>query len=51
MEQVVPWKELLALNESHYSEAGEGCKPYPLETRLRVIGCINGFRCATLQCR
>lgn len=37
MEQVVPWKPLLALIAAHYPKAGQpGRQPYALETMLRV---------------
>lgn len=37
MEQVVPWKALLALLEPHYPKMGRpGRQPYPLATMLRV---------------
>jgi IS5 family transposase len=36
MEQVVPWKEVLALIEPHYPKAGRGRHPYAMETMLRI---------------
>ncbi len=37
MEQVVPWKALLALIEPHYPKLGcPGRQPYPLTTMLRI---------------
>lgn len=37
MDQVVPWKRLLALIERHYPVAGRpGRQPYPLATMLRI---------------
>lgn len=37
MEQVVPWKALLALIEPHYPKTGgPGRQPYRLETMLRI---------------
>jgi transposase, IS5 family len=36
MEQVVPWKVLLAQIEPHYPKAGRGRHPYALETMLRI---------------
>ena len=37
MDQVVPWKALLALIEPHYPKLGRpGRQPYPLATMLRV---------------
>jgi len=37
MDQVVPWKRLLALIEPHYPQTGRrGSQPYPLSTMLRV---------------
>ena len=37
MDQVVPWKKLLALIEPHYPLTGRrGRQPYPLATMLRI---------------
>jgi IS5 family transposase len=36
MEQVVPWKALLALIEPHYPKAGRGRHPYAMQTMLRI---------------
>ena len=37
MDQVVPWKALLALIEPHYPKMGRpGRQPYPMVTMLRV---------------
>ena len=37
MDQVVPWKVLLALIEPHYPKPGRpGRQPYPLATMLRI---------------
>jgi transposase, IS5 family len=36
MEKVVPWQELEAVIEAHYSKAGNGRRPYPLSTMLRI---------------
>ncbi|MFN9730645.1 MAG: IS5/IS1182 family transposase, partial [Pseudomonadota bacterium] len=35
MEQVVPWASFLKLIAPVYPEAGNGRRPYPLETMLR----------------
>jgi IS5 family transposase len=43
MDQVVPWKSLLALIEPLYPIAGRGRHPYPLETMLRVHLMQNWF--------
>jgi IS5 family transposase len=43
MDQVVPWKSLLALIEPLYPLAGRGRHPYPLETMLRVHLMQNWF--------
>jgi len=43
MQQVVPWRGLVALIEPHYPKAGVGRKPYPLETMLRIHLLQNGF--------
>jgi len=36
MESVVPWKDLEAVIEPHYPNAGNGRRPYPLTTMLRI---------------
>ena len=36
MDRVVPWARLEALIEPHYPVAGNGRKPYPLSTMLRI---------------
>jgi len=36
MDRVVPWSRLEALIEPHYPVAGNGQKPYPLSTMLRI---------------
>ena len=36
MNEVVPWLELLGLIEPHYPKAGNGRRPYPLITMLRI---------------
>lgn len=43
MEQVVPWKALLALIEPAYPKAGNGRRPYPMDTILRVHLMQNWF--------
>ena len=43
MEQVVPWKSLVALIEPLYPIAGRGRHPYALETMLRVHLMQNWF--------
>lgn len=43
MEQVVPWVELVALIEPFYPKAGNGRRPYPLETLLRIHLLQNWF--------
>ena len=43
MEQVVPWKALLKLIEPFYPKAGQGRRPYALETMLRVHLMQNWF--------
>ena len=45
MDQVVPWKDLLALIAPHYPKLGQpGRQPYPLETMLRITFCSSGMR-------
>lgn len=36
MEALIPWVRLVALIEPHYPKVGNGRRPYPLETMLRV---------------
>jgi transposase, IS5 family len=36
MDDVVPWVRLSALIEPHYPKVGNGRRPYPLETMLRI---------------
>lgn len=43
MEQVVPWQALLALIEPAYPKAGNGRRPYPLNTMLHVHLMQNWF--------
>jgi IS5 family transposase len=43
MELVVPWKALLKLIEPFYPVAGQGRRPYPLESMLRVHLMQNWF--------
>ncbi len=43
MDQVIPWKAFVKLIEPHYPVAGRGCKPYPLESMLRVHLMQNFF--------
>jgi IS5 family transposase len=43
MELVVPWKALLKVIEPHYSVAGRGRRPYPLQAMLRVHLMQNWF--------
>ena len=43
MEQVVPWSVLVRLIAPVYPEAGNGRRPYPLETMLRVHLMQNWF--------
>ena len=43
METVVPWSALEALIEPHYPKAGNGRRPYPLATMLRIHLMQNWF--------
>ena len=43
MAQVVPWEALLALIEPKYPKAGNGRRPYALETMLRIHLMQNWF--------
>lgn len=40
MEKLIPWSRLIAVIEPHYPKAGNGRRPYPLNTMLR-IHCIQ----------
>lgn len=40
METLVPWKQMTSVIEPHYPKAGNGRRPYPLMTMLR-IHCIQ----------
>lgn len=43
MDQVVPWDALLGLIEPAYPKAGNGRRPYPLKTMLRIHLMQNWF--------
>ena len=36
MEKLIPWSRLIAVIEPHYPKAGNGRRPYPLATMLRI---------------
>ncbi len=36
MDNLIPWTRLVAVIEPHYPKAGNGRRPYPLETMLRI---------------
>lgn len=36
MDQVIPWKELIPVIQSHYPKAGNGRQPMPIESMLRI---------------
>ncbi|WP_207064101.1 IS5 family transposase [Motiliproteus sp. SC1-56] len=36
MEKLIPWSRLIAVIEPHYPKAGNGRRPYPLTTMLRI---------------
>ena len=36
MEQILPWQDMTAVIEPFYPKAGNGRRPYPLETMLRI---------------
>ena len=36
MEKLVPWIQIIDLIEPFYAKAGNGRRPYPLETMLRI---------------
>ena len=40
MDKLIPWKRLESIIEPHYPKAGNGRRPYPLPTMLR-IHCIQ----------
>lgn len=36
MERIIPWSRLEAVIEPYYPKAGNGLRPYPLQTMLRI---------------
>jgi IS5 family transposase len=42
MEQILPWQNMTAVIEPFYPKAGNGRRPYPLETMLRFTACSIG---------
>ncbi len=44
MEKLIPWQRLESVIEPHYPKAGNGRKPYPLPTMLR-IHCMQLWYC------
>ena len=36
MDQLLPWQDMVAVIEPVYPKAGNGRRPYPLETMLRI---------------
>ena len=36
MERILPWQDMSAVIEPFYPKAGNGRRPYPLETMLRI---------------
>ena len=36
MDQILPWRDMVAVIEPVYSKAGNGRRPYSLETMLRI---------------
>ncbi|MDK3166364.1 MULTISPECIES: transposase, partial [Aeromonas] len=36
MEQILPWQDMTTVIEPFYPKAGNGRRPYPLETMLRI---------------
>jgi len=36
MEKLIPWSRLIAVIGPHYPKAGNGRRPYPLNTMLRI---------------
>lgn len=36
MDKLVPWKRLESIIKPHYPKAGNGHRPYPLSTMLRI---------------
>ena len=47
MEHILPWQNMTAVIEPFYPKAGNGRRPYPLETMLR-IHCM-GFYAGTAE--
>lgn len=36
MEKLIPWQRLVSIIEPYYPKAGQGRRPYPLMTMLRI---------------
>jgi IS5 family transposase len=43
MDQIVPWGALLTLIEPRYPKAGNGRRPHPIKTMLRILLMQNWF--------
>ena len=41
--QILPWQNMTAVIEPFYPKAGNGRRPYPLETMLRITACSIGY--------
>ncbi|CAN8140198.1 IS5 family transposase [Thiomicrorhabdus sp. 6S2-11] len=46
MEKLMPWKRFEAIIEPHYPKAGNGRRPYPLSTMLRIHCMQNWYNLA-----
>lgn len=49
MHAVIPWSRLLALIQPHYSKAGNGTQPKPMEQMLRIYFMQNWFNLSDPQ--
>ena len=48
MDELIPWQQLEAQIEPFYPKAGNGRRPYPLSTMLRIHLCRTGTTWETL---
>ncbi|VDC13465.1 Putative transposase (identified by ISEscan HMM) [Klebsiella pneumoniae] len=48
MEQILPWQNMVEVIEPFYPKAGNGRRPYPLETMLRIHCMQHWYNRATV---
>jgi hypothetical protein len=51
MEQILPWQNMTAVIEPFYPKAGNGRRPYPLETMLRIHCMQHWYMKASIRAR